>query len=202
VTRQHRLAGIDAFAEAPPHHGAARTSMATTFRLEHDFSDIPIELFEKHLNHPELIAMLKDMPGFKSRDLVDKKEVGGGVIEWRFKVVAGGDVPASAKKVISDDMLTWHEETRFVPAEHTIHWKIVLLKEKMRSVVNAGGTWKLVPSGAGTKRIIDGTIDVKIPLVGKVAEAFFANEIKRSYEVEPDIQRKFYRAMKEREAAS
>lgn len=171
--------------------------MATTFRLEHDFPDIPIELFEKYLNHPELIAMLGAMPAFRSRDLVEKKDLGGGTTGWRFKVVAGGAIPPAARRVVSEDMLTWHEDTRFVPAEHTIYWSIVPLSAKFREILDAKGIWKLTPHsyGAkmGTRRVIEGTISVKMTLVGKIVESFLAEELKKNYDVEPDIQRRFYR---------
>jgi hypothetical protein len=168
--------------------------MATTFRLEHEFPDIPVEVFEEHLNHPDLIKMLDKMPAFRSRDLVDKKENGDGSTTWRFKVVAGGDVPSSVRKVMSEDMLTWHEDTRFVPAEHTIYWTIVPLAAKAQSLLESKGIWKLIPNGKGTKRVIEGQITVKVPLVGRVVEQYLANELKRNYDVEPDIQRQFYRA--------
>jgi len=174
--------------------------MATTFRLEHDFPDISIELYEKYLNHPELIGMLAGMPAFRSRDLVDKKDLGEGRVNWRFKVVAGGDIPKSAQRVVNDDMLTWYEDTRFEPKEHTIHWTIVPLKEKVKDMLEAHGTWKLTPAGQGTRRVIEGHITVKVPFVGKVVEQFLATELKKNYDVEPDIQRKFYRMMKDREA--
>jgi hypothetical protein len=70
--------------------------MSSTFRLEHSFPDISVELFERHFNHPELIHMLSRMPAFRSRDLVERTELGGGAINWRFKVVAGGDVPGQS----------------------------------------------------------------------------------------------------------
>ncbi len=173
--------------------------MATSFRLEHQFPDIPVDLFERYLNHPELIAMLSGMPAFRSRDLVDKKDLGDGRVEWRFKVVAGGDIPASARRVVNEDMLTWHEDTRFEPTEHAIHWTIVPLKDKVKDILEAHGVWKLEPQGEGTRRIIEGHINVKIPFVGKVVEQFLASELKKNYDVEPDIQRKFYRMMKDRE---
>ena len=175
--------------------------MATTFRLEHDFPDISIELYERYLNHPELIAMLSGMPAFRSRDLVEKTELGDGKINWKFKVVAGGDIPASARRVVNEDMLTWHEDTRFEPKEHTIYWTITPLKEKVQGILDAKGIWKLTPKGEGTHRVIEGNISVKIPIVGKVVEQFLAGELKKNYDVEPDIQRKFYRMMKQRESA-
>ena len=171
--------------------------MTTTFRLEHDFPDIPIELYEKHLNHPDLIAMLSAMPAFRSRDLVDKTDLGGGVIGWRFKVVAGGDIPLAARRAVSEDMLTWHEDTRFVPNEHAIYWSIVPLSAKFREILDAKGTWRLTPHSfggkMGTRRVIEGNIHVKIPLIGKIVETYLAEELKRNYTVEPDIQRRFYR---------
>jgi Protein of unknown function (DUF2505) len=167
--------------------------MTTTFRLEHDFPDISLALFERYFNDPELIQMLSRMPAFRSRDLVERKDLGGGVVNWRFKVVAGGDVPASVRRVLSEEMLTWHEDTRFVPAEHTIHWTITPLNARAQEVMSSRGTWKLLPKGEGTKRIIDGELTIKVPLVGKVVEAYLVGELKKNYEVEPDIQRGFYR---------
>ena len=167
--------------------------MATTFKLEHEFPEISVEVFEKWLNDPQLIKMLDKMPAFRSRDLVDKKDGGDGSTTWRFKVVAGGDVPSSVRKVLSEEMLTWHEDTRFVPAEHTIYWTIVPLAAKAKELLESKGIWKLVPQGKGTRRFIEGTITVKVPLIGKVVEQYLASELKRNYDVEPDIQRTFYR---------
>ena len=169
--------------------------MTTTFKLEHAFPDIPVEVFEQHLNHPDLIKMLDNMPAFRSRDLVSKTDNSDGSTTWRFKVVAGGDLPASARKVVSEDMLTWHEDTKFVPKEHTIYWTITPLTQKAADMLESKGIWKLIPDGKGTKRLIEGSISVKVPFVGKVVEQFLASELKKNYDVEPDIQRTFYKKM-------
>ncbi|HEY1100122.1 MAG TPA: DUF2505 domain-containing protein [Myxococcota bacterium] len=169
--------------------------MATKFTLEHSFPDIPVDVFEKHLNHPDLIKALDKMPAFRSRDLVSKTDNADGSTTWRFKVVAGGDVPPAVRKVLSEDMLTWHEDTKFVPNEHTIHWTITPLAESAKKLLTSHGIWKLIPSGAGTRRVIEGNIDVKVPLIGKVVEQYLAGELKRNYDVEPDIQRSFYKKM-------
>ena len=169
--------------------------MATTFTLEHNFPDIPVEVFEQHLNHPELIKMLDKMPAFRSRDLVSKTDNGDGSITWRFKVVAGGDVPSAVRKVLSEEMLTWHEDTKFVPAEHTIYWTITPLAERAQKLLESHGIWKLIPAGKGTRRVIEGNITVKVPLLGKIVEQYLAGELKRNYDVEPDLQRTFYKKM-------
>lgn len=175
--------------------------MTTTFRIENEFPDVPIEVFEKHLNHPELIEMLKAMPAFRSRDLVERKDLPGGETLWRFKVVAGGEIPGPARKVLSEDMLAWYENTRWVPAEHVIHWSIELLAQKLKDSIESKGTWRLEKKGGGTRRVIDGAVTVKMPLVGKIVEQFLVGELKKNYQVEPDIQRRFYRSMMQREGA-
>jgi hypothetical protein len=93
-------------------------------------------------------------------------------------------------------MLTWHEDTRFVPKDHTIYWTITPLNPRARELLSSSGTWRLIPKGEGTQRIIDGEVVVKVPLVGRAVEAYLVGELKKNYEVEPDIQRAFYRKMK------
>lgn len=171
--------------------------MATSFRLVHDFDDIPIDLFERYLNHPELIALCAEIPAFRSRDLVEEQDLGGGRKRWRFKVVAGGDIPPAARKVISEEMLTWYEDTRFEPDEHTIHFTIEPIR--WQGKFDCRGTWRLEPRGQGTHRVIEGSLAIPLPLVGKVAEQFIVGELKKNYEVEAGVQRKFYRRMRERE---
>lgn len=168
--------------------------MTTSFTLEHDFPGISIELFEKHLNHPDLNEKLAEMPAFRSRDLIEEKRLKNGEIHWSFKVVAGGDIPPAVQKVISKDMFSWVENTRFVPDEHCIYWSIEPLISKGK--FEGKGTWLLESTKKGTRRTIEGDISVKIPLIGKIAESFIVNELKRNYEVEPKIQQTFYNKMK------
>jgi len=168
--------------------------MTTHFKLEHDFPKISLELFETHLNHPNLNKMLAKMPAFRSRELVEQQTLKNGEILWKFKVVAGGDVPPAVQRILSADMFTWWENSRFVPDEHCIYWEIEPLVGKGK--FEGKGTWQLFEEADGTSRVIEGEVSVKIPLIGKVAEAFIVNELKRNFEVEPEIQLAFYKKMK------
>lgn len=164
--------------------------MATTFKLEHEFPKISLERFEKYLNHPKLNEILSKMPGFRSRDLIEEKQHDSGEIEWRFQVVAGGNVPPAVQKIISPDMFTWIESSRFVPKEHCIYWEII--PTLARGKFEGKGSWQLSKKGKGTKRIIEGEVAVKIPFVGKVVESFIVSELKKSYEIEPQLQQQFF----------
>lgn len=164
--------------------------MATTFTIENEFPKIPVEKFEKYLNHPDLNKKLAGMPAFRSRELIETKTTSDGGTEWRFKVVAGGNVPPAVQRVVSEDMFTWHETSRFSPSEHCIHWNIEPIQTKVK--FSGGGTWKLSEAQGGTHRVIEGEIKVGIPFVGKLVEGFIVNELKRNYEVEPALQEEFY----------
>jgi hypothetical protein len=167
--------------------------MATSFRLEHDFPTISLAKFEKYLNHPKLNEMLQGMPAFRSRELIEEQKMPNGETHWKFKVVAGGELPPAIGKVMSPEMFSWIETSRFVPGEHCIHFSIEPLVAKEKFV--GGGKWLLLNNKKGTKRIIEGEITFKIPFVGKIVEAFLVKELTRNFEVEPDIQRKFYDEM-------
>ncbi|MBL92043.1 MAG: hypothetical protein CMH56_09580 [Myxococcales bacterium] len=168
--------------------------MATKFNLEHFFPGVSIADFESHLNHPKLLEMLAEMPAFRARDLLDKTEGDDGKITWRFKVVAGGEIPPAAQKVLSEDMLTWVETSTFDPSTHSISWSIepMVMKDKFSGF----GTWKLHDENGGTRRVIEGTIEIKFRFVGKIAESFIIAELKKNYAVEPQIHQNFFDAMK------
>lgn len=168
--------------------------MATKFTFEHEFPDISVDLFEKYLNHPELNEMMSQMPAFRSRELTESQEMPNGEIIWKFKVVAGGEIPPAVQKILSPDMFSWWENSHFIPSEHCIQFTIEPLVAKGK--FDGGGRWQLFKQGNGTRRVIEGEMNVKIPFVGKIVETFLVSELKRNFEVEPEIQTRFYTKMK------
>lgn len=165
--------------------------MTTSYQLEHEFPAVPIDVFEKYLNHPDLNILLAKMPSFKSRELVESKTLPNGEQHWCFKVVAGGEVPPAISKLVSPDTFTWLEKSRFVPKEHAVYFSIepIFAKGKFES----SGKWTYRTHKKGTVRVLEGEMSVKIPFVGKMIESFLLKELNRNYEVEPEIQAKFYK---------
>lgn len=168
--------------------------MATKFSLEHDFPTISVPTFEKYLNHPQLNEKLAGMPAFRSRVLEEKIEQSNGEIIWRFKVVAGGNLPPTIQKILSEEMFAWWEESHFYPEEHCIRWSISPLFKQVS--FSGAGIWRLEKEGKGTRRVIEGEISVKVPFVGKLVENYLISELKRNYEVEPRLQTEFYSSLK------
>lgn len=171
--------------------------MATQFKLEHEFLDIPLAVFEAHLNDPELTKRIKQGLGFDERKLVSHKESKDST-EWSFLVKKHGDMPKALQKIFKDGGLSWLEQSRFVRDEHCIYWDIK--PESNLIQFHGHGTWQLASKGAGCKRVIEGSVNVQIPLVGKMIETFIVNELVKTYEIEPTIQREFYRWVMKKDA--
>ena len=169
--------------------------MATSFTLKHDFPGIELDLFEEHLNHPELVKELGAMPGMKSRELISEKKAGNGDTLWQFKVVVDSKLPRAMEKIVSQEMMSWQESSRFSRPEHCIYWEMEPFMGKTK--FQSSGTWELSEYDEGTRRIINGEVSIKVPFVGKAIEAFMVSEIKKSYEVEPTIQLEFYQRKQE-----
>jgi len=168
--------------------------MATSFELVHSFPNISLELFEKHLNHPELNKMLEQMPSFESRRLIDSKTLKNGNTKWVFDVVAKSKLPAAIQKVAGQDSFRWIESSTFFPKKHCIEWEIS--PPDRESGFSGHGTWLLEEDKKGTVRTIGGEIKVDMLFVGKLIEKFIVDELKKNYDVEHTIQQKFYEKMK------
>ncbi len=163
--------------------------MTTAFKFEHKFKNIPIEKFVAHLNDPKLNKMLEEGLSFDERTLTSRKEKPDG-IEWQFMVKKSGELPAAIKKVIKGDSFGWQEISRLVRAENCIYWEIVSTSKLLK--FHGEGVWRLTPEKQGCVRMIEGTVTVDIPLLGKIVEGFIVNELVKSYEIEPSIQEEFY----------
>lgn len=174
--------------------------MATKFSLEHSFPSIPVPLFEKYLNDPKLNDKLAGMPAFRSRTMEERQDLPSGEIIWRFKVVAGGNLPLAIQKILSEEMFAWWEESHFYPEEHCIRWEISPFFKQVS--FSGTGVWRLEKEGKGTRRVIEGEITVKAPFVGKLVENYLISELKRNYEVEPQIQSEFYASVAKKTKAT
>lgn len=163
--------------------------MTTSFKFEHQFDDIPIKKFIAHLNHPALNKMLQEELDFDVRELINKTEKDN-EITWQFMVKKTGDLPKAIKKIIDGNGISWIETSKLVVDEQCIYWNITPQSKLIK--FTGSGRWKLDANNGGCIRTIDGTVSVDIPFVGKVLESFLIKELKKTYEIEPKIQSKFY----------
>lgn len=154
------------------------------FRIVHEF-DIPLDAVELAVLSPNLIDRLA--PRLPSIELVQQREhaMKNGKFERVWTYQANVKVPAFAQAYITREMLGWDEHSIYDLKTHTAKWKIVpKVKPAWRKFFNSSGTYELVPHKDGTRRVISGELELRVPVVRKVAERMILAEVKKTFEAE------------------
>ena len=85
------------------------------------------------------------------------------VVEVRREVTI--DLPGFARKVLGETNTTVQRERWSAPAEDGTRQAGYEI-EAVGTPVRTRGTFRLAPDGTGTTHTVDGTMDVKVPLIG------------------------------------
>ena len=110
-------------------------------------------------------------------DVLDTR-MEGDVEVRHLRYTSGKDLPAIAAKTLGTSRLSYEQTNRFDKANSKLHWNVVLPKMSDRVTVQ-GVTWiKATPTGS--QRVVDGTIEVKMRLVGGQIEKVVAGEFEKS----------------------
>ncbi len=171
--------------------------MATSFRIEHTFP-APVDVVLRHHMDEALHQACNEALSSAERVLESKEEREDGSVVQRFRVKATADIPAAARKALKPEMLEWIEESVWHPDTQRFTWEIqpYVMRDKLRA---AGELW-YEPEGQETRRIVTGTIEIRIPIAGKVAEKVIVSSLKRSYEETAVAESRYY-GEKAREAS-
>src|SRR5205823_463628 len=142
------------------------------FTVENEFP-VSVAAFEALLDSPELPARLvKAMPGVDAIEPLerheDEREVRRRV---RYRPNVDGKIPAFGRAVVKPSMLEWVEESVWDKAAHNYRYRIVPnLPEAWRDRFDSHGRYQLTATTRGVRRLIEGEIHVRVPLVGGLVE--------------------------------
>lgn len=95
----------------------------------------------------KLIELLPYMPNVRHIEIKSHRQENGRIYcinEWR----GGGEIPAVARAVISEDMLSWTEHNIWDEAEFTLEWRIKT--HAYTEAVNCGGKNRFLEEGDST----------------------------------------------------
>jgi hypothetical protein len=111
--------------------------------------------------------------------LLEESEKDGARVR-RLRVTGKRPLPGFAQAALGMERLSYVQQETSVPGAHKLRWKVV--PDKLADRVLAEGTYELLPDADGSVRAIEGTIDVRIPLVGGRIEKALAEELQKSYD--------------------
>ncbi|BAY11375.1 hypothetical protein [Calothrix sp. NIES-2098] len=95
----------------------------------------------------KLVELVPYMPNVRHIEVKSRREVDGkvdSVNEWH----GGSEIPAAARAVLSEDMLSWTEYNTWKQAEFTLEWRIET--HAFTEAVNCSGVNRFIEDGNNT----------------------------------------------------
>jgi hypothetical protein len=128
---------------------------------------------------------VKHLPNIRAIRVLSREEAGGKTLlvnEW----VGGGDIPAVARRVLSESMMKWNDHAAWDEAAHEVAWRTEVTA--FSGALRSSGTNRFVEADGGTRLEVRGdlTLDAaKIPgiprllerSVGAALEKFFLSQV-------------------------
>jgi hypothetical protein len=147
------------------------------FSLRHSFACTPDQLW----------ALTED-PAFEqelaqatstTRELVEDT-TRAGVRVRRIRITAHREIPAVMQKAIGSDRISYEQRTeRPTDGQGPLRWSIhpTVLQGRFR----AEGVTRVVVTPQGCDRVIEGEIEIRVPLVGSTMEKKLVDDVQASY---------------------
>lgn len=144
------------------------------FRIEQRF-DAPVEEVEAALLDREFIARLANLPKIGRAELL-AQESDGDIVEQEIHYVFTGNLSAAVRAVLDPEKISWILESRFDRKANHSTWRII--PDHYAERLTSEGTTRLVASGTGTARVMEGFLKVHMPLVGGRVERAIVSGLK------------------------
>jgi hypothetical protein len=96
----------------------------------------------------------------------------------QLKITVQNKLPPIAAKVVGSTQLIWIQDQIINNQEFMMHWRIRIPNAEK---ISASGTFTLIPQGDHCLRIVEGDVQVKIPLIGNKVEQHVCRQLERSY---------------------
>jgi hypothetical protein len=145
--------------------------------VTHVFPCTPDE-FIAILQEPDFEALLARTSGV-ARTLLSES-VQDGCVHKRVACVPDRPLPAVVQSLIGSDRLRYEQVTVLDPARRKLSWRI--LPEKVGNRVEIQGEMEVRPHPQGCERVVTGTVDVQVRLVGGQIEKGVVADVERSYQ--------------------
>ena len=112
-------------------------------------------------------------------ELIETREIGSVTFERR-RVSPRRPLPPLMAKAIGRDRLSYVQEVHFDNSKHSSVWKV--LSDVLPDKVRCSGTSRVVATPDGCERVIEGTIEVDVFIVGGAIEKHILEQLQRGYD--------------------
>lgn len=160
------------------------------FEIVHEF-EIPLDAVELAVLSPDLFSKLKThLPNMEDVKQTEHRLEDGVLVRvWAYQASVRVPVPVFAKKIVTREMFAWGESSTYHLKAHEAAWSVSPSKPEWKHF-QAQGKYKLVQAGQGkTKRTVEGELELRVPVVQKMAERAILGEVRRMFDAEAETLR-------------
>lgn len=136
------------------------------FRLQLRYAASPDAVAAAYAD-PALYEAFAGLPRADRPEVVGHRVEGDEVVlrvRWRFSA----DLSSAARAVIDPHKLNWVEESRHHLADRTVRFR--MLPDHYRDRFTCRGGYRFEAEGDGTVRVVEGDLQVRAALVGRLVE--------------------------------
>ncbi len=143
----------------------------------------------------------KKFPELKKIKIISREE-NGDTIKMKREIELVGDIPKVLEKSIKTDMLKCEEESIYDLKKNTHTW--VITSKAYKKLFEGYGTsiyteFKDKDGKVKTKRTLEFTLKVKVPILGDIAEKFLMSIYEKSLEKDGESIKKMLKIMNSEE---
>jgi hypothetical protein len=165
------------------------------FEIQHEF-DAPLDTVELAVLSPELGTMLARAlaayngggPSIESIE-TEAHSVENGELRRVLRFQASAPLSILRGHAVTREALCWREFSTYRLADHGAKWT-VKPKEDFARWFRGEGTYQLEPVADGrTRRTVIGDLEIKVAVLGRLAERMALAEVRKTYDAEADTLR-------------
>lgn len=153
------------------------------FSVDQEFA-APLAAVERALLDPAFLARLSELPKLGGAELVSSS-ADGPVVSQQVRYRFTGELAPAVTAVVDPGRLTWVEHMTFDRRRHRGEHRIV--PEHYGGRLRCTYTTQLLEAGAGTRRLTEGELRVRFPLVGGRVERAIVSGLVEHAELEAEV---------------
>jgi hypothetical protein len=162
-------------------------------RFEVDQSlPVPVAVVEGALGDPGFYEQLSALPKVGRAELLDQHHEGD-TVERRVRYHFAGDLSSAVRRVIDPERLVWVDHSTYDHRSRRAEFR--LLPEHYQDRFRCSGSYRLLDEGVeGCRRLVEGELTVRYPLVGRAVEHAIVSGLREHLEDEAGLLRRWDRA--------
>ena len=124
------------------------------------------------------LSLLLDKAAEVTRVVEEEHQTGTGKFR-RYRVTQTKDLPRAAQKMLKAERVSYTQIQSYHDNELRIDWEVV--PDTFVGKVSITGFVQVRECGSGCERVVNGEINVAVPLIGRKIEKHVVDKLQRSY---------------------